>query len=153
MTTRVILLGVVVAAVAAAAIWWLRSKGTSAAAGRGRGQQPGTWQEGRVVLLAFGRDWAKRFGCTEDQLSDAISTGADATLAERVSREIGVVDLRFDPPARGSDVAVTLLVSYASTAERSTAGLTLAWDDVPRDVRGDLLRTGAPVFRKWTALG
>lgn len=150
--TKVILIGVVVAAVVAGAIWWPRGQGASPEADRPHRRQPMADEEGPVVLMAFGQDWAKRFGCTEDQLSGALITGADAALGERVSRDVGVVDLRFDDSAKGTEVAVTLMVTYASTAERSTARLTLTWDDVPRGVRGDLLRgTGTPVFRKWRA--
>jgi hypothetical protein len=150
--TRALVIGAIVAAIVAGAIWWARSQGASPVTPGPRRQQPGNGEEGRVILMALGQDWAKRFGCTEDELSDALITGANAALADRVGRETGVIDLRFDTPAGGTQVAATLLVTYASTGERATARLVLAWDDIPRSVRGDLLRAaGTPVFRKWRA--
>jgi hypothetical protein len=149
---KVVVIGVAAAAVLAGAIWWMRGQGTSPAPQRARGQRPMAGEEGRVVVLAFGRDWARRFDCTEDELSGALITGANATLAKRVGQEAGLVDLRYDASAGGAKVAVTLMVTYASTMERSTARLDLPWDDVPRGVRADLLRgTGTAVFRKWKA--
>jgi hypothetical protein len=148
--TRVIVFGVLVAAAVAGMIWWACNQGTSSETRRRGGQRPTPDEEARVVLMAFGQDWAKRFGCTEDELSGALIAGTDVALAEHISREVGVIDLRFDSVVGGAEVAATLMVTYTSTAERSTARLTLAWDDVPRSVRGDVLRgADTPVFRKW----
>jgi hypothetical protein len=156
--TRAILLGVVVAAVVAGVIWWARGQGDGGDAQRPERSRLRTDDEARLVLMAFGGEWAKRFGCTEDELSSAFMAKAGSTgtragtpLAERVSAEVGVVDLRFDQADGNRGVAVTILLTYSGSRARSTAHLTLAWDDVPGSVRADLLRGGAPVFRKWRA--
>jgi hypothetical protein len=143
---RVILLGAVVVAVAAGAIWWIRSQGAQS----GRPPRPYADQDGQVVLMAFGEEWAKRFGSTEGELRGALLAGTDTALAERVDREVGIVDLRFDGGGGSGQVATTIIVTYASTQERSTAHLPLPWDDVPQAVRASLLRDGGTaVFRKW----
>jgi hypothetical protein len=151
---KAIVIGVVVVAVAAGAIWWACGHGSLTTLPRPDRHRPRTDEEGRVVLMAFGRDWAKRFGSTEGELSAALIAGADAALADRVGREVGSIELRFDDPSKGRDVPVTLIVSYTSSRERSTACVSLGWDDVPHGVRADLLRgTGTPVFRTWRADG
>ena len=143
---RVIMLGAVVVAVVAGAIWWTRRQD----ARPGRPARPRADEDGHVVLMAFGPEWAKRFGSTEGELGGALLAGADAALAERVDREVGVVDLRFDGRDGNARVAVAIIVTYASTQERSTAHLTLPWDDIPQAVRASLLRDGGTaVFRKW----
>jgi hypothetical protein len=141
-THMFVLLSVAVLAVVAGAVWWLL----------GRAARPGAEETGRLVLRAFGRDWAKRFGRAEDELSAAFFAGADAELARRVEAEVGVVDLRFDGRNPSADVSVAIVVRYAGDDRRSTAYLTLPWDDVPRSVRAGLLG-GDPgvVFRKWRA--
>jgi hypothetical protein len=147
---RAVVIGVVAAAVVAGVVWWLRSQVTSPARSGPDRPRRAAVDEGRVVLAAFSRDWAKRFDVAEEDLSAALITGADAALAARVDAEVGVVDLRFDDAGGRRDVPVTLIVSYASTGERSTARLSLPWDDVPDGVRAELLRGGgSPVFRKW----
>jgi hypothetical protein len=150
--TRAILIGVVVVAVVAGAIWWLCGQNSSAAAPPAPRRRPTADEEAPVVITALGPDWAARFGCTEAELEAALVTGADKELAERVAEETGIVDLRFDGSASGTDVAVTLLVTYASTRERATARLVLPLDDVPGGVRAELMRNqDSPVFRKWSA--
>ncbi len=149
---RVILLGAVVVAVVAGAIWWIRSQDAQS----GRPARPRADQDGQVVLMAFGEEWAKRFASTEGELRGALLTGMDTALAERIDREVGIVDLRFDGGGGGGgggQVAATIIVTYASTQERSTAHLPLPWDDVPQAVRASLLRDGGTaVFRKWRAV-
>src|ERR1700679_1812301 len=112
--TKAMVIGVVVVAVVAGVIWWVRGQGSPATLPRPEQHRPRSDEEGRVVLMAFGRAWAKRFGSTEDELSAALIAGPDAALADRVGREVGVIELRFDDPGKGRDVPVTLIVSYAS---------------------------------------
>jgi len=137
----ILLLGV---AALGAAVWWAR-----------RWWPPGrrTDEIGRVVVQAYGGEWATRFGITGERLRAALFAGANAALLRRVDREFGVVDLRFDGDSRRNTVATTGIVTYNGDQEHSTAKLTLAWDDVPHTVRAELLRhSGDAVFRKWRAV-
>jgi hypothetical protein len=127
-----------------AAVWW---------ALRWWPTERRTDEIGRVVVQAYGGEWATRFGITSERLSAALFAGANAALLHRIDHEVGVVDLRFDGDSRGNTVATTVIVTYNGDTEHSTAKLTLAWDDVPHTVRADLLRhSGDAVFRKWRAV-
>lgn len=105
---------------------------------------------GLVVAQAYEGEWTDRFGVTTEALHAALVDGGDAVLRRRIDQAVGVVDLRFDGgPAE--TVATTVVVTYDDD-RRSTARLSLPWNDVPHTVRADLLRDGTdPVMRTWRA--
>jgi hypothetical protein len=139
---RKIMIALLAVAAIAGVIWWLR---------RPRPTRPD--EIGWVVLQAFGGEWANRFGLTAGELSTAFFEGEDASLRQRIDREIGVVDLRFDGDGQRGGVATTIMVTYAGDDQNSTARMTLPWDDTPQAVRAELLRGhGSTVFRKWRAV-
>lgn len=141
-TTLLIILAVVVVIILAAAALWKMNRGST-------NQQD---ESGRIVLLAFGREWSRRFSCPEEELGKALTSRTDSPIARRVDAETGVADLRYAGQPGGSGVATTIDVTYSSTGQRATAELMLPWDDVPRDVRAGLIRDGGPVFQKWRAV-
>ncbi|WP_329179199.1 hypothetical protein [Streptomyces sp. NBC_01477] len=105
---------------------------------------------GAIVLLAYGPDWAKRFGVDVQRLEAALLDGADPELLRRVDSEIGPVDLRFHRAAKGSEVTFT--AEFDGPRGHATATADLPWDDVPQPVRADLLRGSASVLRTWRAV-
>jgi len=106
---------------------------------------------GRIVLDAYGTEWAKQFGRSREEVRDAVLGGAHADLLERIDREIGVVDVRFDHG--GGDGPATVTVAYRHDGARSTARLSLPWESLPGSVRVELLQTGrSAAFRKWRAI-
>jgi hypothetical protein len=148
---RAILLGMLALAVGAGAAWWVRAR-----LARQRETRPAESAErpdetGRVVLLAFARNWAERFGSTEDGLRSALLARSDPSLAAWIGGQIGIVAVRFDQVDPSAEVNVTVLVSYRGTGERSTARLRLRWDDVPQGVRAELLAGSRTVVRTWQA--
>lgn len=141
-TTLIIIFAVVVVIILAAAAWWKIKQGSAY-------QQD---ESGRVVLLAFGKEWSKKFSCPEEELSKALTAKTGSLIARRVGAETGVADLCYTGRPGGSGVATTIDVTYSSTGQRATAELTLPWDEVPRDVRAGLIRDGGPIFQKWRAV-
>lgn len=148
---RAILPSVLALAVVAGAVWWVRTRAARQPETRPAESAERPGETGRVVLLAFGRDWAERFGSTEDGLRSALLAGSDPSLAAWIGGQIGVVAVRFDQPDSSAEVNATVVVSYSGTGERSTARLSLRWDDVPDDVRAELLGGSRTVVRTWQA--
>ncbi|MFD7731690.1 hypothetical protein ACFV6F_15040 [Kitasatospora phosalacinea] len=142
--SRMFALLVLLVVAAGGGTWWLLRRGTGvpdAAADRR--------EIGRIVLLAHGPDWAERHGVDTRQLSAALLDGADPALLHRVDTEVGPVDLRFH--GSGSRTRVTVTAEYDGPRGHAKATADLPWDDVPRQVRADLLRGGAAVLRTWRA--
>jgi hypothetical protein len=139
----------ILAAAAAGGGWWLRRPTPEPSA---RPDPRAARELGAVVASAYENDWATRFGVPAEQLGAALRGGSPDGLRRRIDDEVGVVDLRFDGAGRRGEVNATVIVSYRGSAERSTAKLTLPWDEVPGTVRADLIRDGSnPVLRKWRA--
>ncbi|MFC4055080.1 hypothetical protein ACFOY4_35785 [Actinomadura syzygii] len=129
------------ALVGAAALWWARRRWVA---------RPRVDELGRVVAQAYESEWTDRFGVTAEALHAALAENGDSVLRERIDRAIGAVDLAFESGADGA-VAATVVVDDEGGA-RSTARLSLPWEDVPQGVRADLLRNGAsPALRSWRA--
>ncbi|MFE1318041.1 hypothetical protein [Kitasatospora phosalacinea] len=137
------LLVLLLAVVAGGGTWWLLRRGAAApdAAADRR-------EVGRIVLLAHGPDWAERHGVDARRLSAALLDGADPELLHRVDTEVGPVDLRFH--GSGGRGRVTVTAEYDGPRGHAKATADLPWDDVPQQVRAELLR-GAAVLRTWRA--
>lgn len=106
---------------------------------------------GRIVLDAYGTEWAMQFGRSREEVRDAVLGDAHPDLRERIDREIGVVDVRFDHG--GGSGPATVTVTYRHGGARSTAQLSLPWESLPDGVRVELLQTGrSTAFRKWRAV-
>ncbi len=139
-----ILVGVAAAVAAVAIIGWLLSRR------RARARRDRT---GQIVIQAFGGAWAERFDRTAAELNAALFADADESLRRLVHREVGVIDLCFALDGAHGEVTTTITVNYAGEQQRSTARLTLKWDDVPYAVRADLMRgDGATAYRQWRAI-
>ncbi|MFB7943906.1 hypothetical protein ACFC6L_03205 [Kitasatospora phosalacinea] len=141
---RMFALLVLLAVAAGGCTWWLLRRGAAApdAAADHRAI-------GRIVLLAYGPDWAERHGVDARRLSAALLDGADPALLHRVDTEVGPVDLRFH--GSGSRGQVTVTAEYDGPRGHAKATADLPWDDVPQQVRADLLRGDAAVLRTWRA--
>ncbi|WP_432932393.1 hypothetical protein ACQPZZ_14630 [Microbispora sp. CA-135349] len=106
---------------------------------------------GKVVLDAYGTEWAKQFGRSREEVRDAVLGDAHPDLRERIDREIGVVDVRFDHSGGGAPATVT--VAYRHDGAHSTARLRLPWESLPDGVRVELLQTGrSTASRTWRAV-
>ncbi|RKS74314.1 hypothetical protein BZB76_2825 [Actinomadura pelletieri DSM 43383] len=132
----------VCAAIVGAAVWWAHRQW----AARPRGDELG-----RVVAQAYAGEWTDRFGVTAEALHAALAEGDDPVLRERIDQAIGAVDLSFAKGPEGTVAATVVVID--DNGRRSTARLSLRWDDVPESVRAELLRDGTgPSVRSWRAV-
>ncbi|MEU8054637.1 hypothetical protein [Microbispora bryophytorum] len=130
---------------------WLGRLKDHPPAGRADARDLRTNAVGKVVLDAYGTEWAKQFGCSREAVRDAVLKGALPDLLLRIDQEIGVVDVRFDHNGAGASAIVT--VAYRHGGSHSSAQLTLPWDALPDGVRAEFLQTGrSTAFRKWRAV-
>src|SRR5512142_393745 len=105
---------------------------------------------GRVVLDAYGEDWATRLGTSPTAVRSAALGGGDVALRQALDDLVGPVEVDFD----GSDqtqtsVPATVMVAYGGGRTRSRAELVLPWDRVPAAVRAELIRGRTRVSQTW----
>ncbi|MFD7502649.1 hypothetical protein [Streptomyces sp. NPDC059850] len=134
--------GVVVVAVAlVASRLWPRSAGR---AGGGRLTA--------VVLAALAEDWAARMDAHPDDIRAAVLGSGSAGLGARLGSEVREVEVVFSRPATGRSDAHTVVRCVFGNPESALVTETVTgWDDIPDDVRAELIRQEADeVSRRWT---
>ncbi len=111
-----------------------------------------TYELGRVVLEAFGEDWAARLGRPLTALRPAALAGSDPELRRALDDLVGPVEVDFDGSGRpGTSVPVTVSVAYSDDRTQSRAEMMLPWDLVPAAVRAELIRGRTKVSQTWRA--
>ena len=106
-----------------------------------------------LILEAFGADWSGRLELSATDLKSAVrarsATPATTSIADLVER----VDIEFARASSTMRVPTTLDCRYTRSRGNAVATMSVPWERLPSDVRGEFLRTGAPrITRHWEAM-
>jgi hypothetical protein len=103
-----------------------------------------------LVVDALADDWSARVAADHVDVRQAMLTGKPAELAERLRSLVRGVALSFERDrVDRSAVQVVVRCEYQHDGRSFQREFAIPWDEVPPDVRADLLRGGGSVVREW----
>lgn len=102
-----------------------------------------------LVLDTMEDEWSRRLGAGTEQVREAVLRGGAGQLQDRLRELVGEVDIDFTF-AGSAPVQILVRCSYAD-GNKTTATLSLPWENVPQEIRAEFLRSGdKEVHQRWT---